>query len=387
MRRSFSRQVVQDTRRLGLWTGLAFLVAAALGLGLALSVAAPAGAATPGACPPCWGPDPCISGTVTLEGRPPRGTSPSWLVPLRFTVFWTGTQTILFECDTTTDIDGHFLLGELPDGTYDLAVKNLHTLRNRLESVSLVSQTTYVLDFGTLREGDANDSNQVEVYDFSILATAYNSSPPDPRFDARADFNQNYMVELFDFSLLATNFNLSGDLLPAPARQQRGEADASPVMLRLSPSARTVRQGDTFVSQIEVLAGALGVDAVSVFIRFDPAQLQVVDFQGLPATHIEPSDAMPNVLWNAVDGASGTVEFAVGRALAEEPPTGTFAVGTIRFRSVGPAGEALVNFAADGPHETGVAFQGDDVLGEVLGQSVRLRESLLLLPFVGHAAW
>lgn len=380
-----SHRVVPQVRRVGLWVGLAFLVALALGALLPLAAAPPSEVRAPAGCPTCWGPDPCISGTVTLEGRPPRGTSPSWIVPIRFTAFWTGTQTVLFECDTSTDIHGHFALGELPEGTYDLGLKNLHTLRNRLTNVSLVSQTIHVLDFGTLKEGDANDNNEVELYDFSILATAYNTSPPDPAFDARADFNENDSVELFDFSLLATNYNLSGDVLPAPSGHDGERAAFTPVILRLNPSARTVRVGDTFVSQIEVLAGDQGVDAVSLSIRFDPTRLQVVDVSGLPSTQIEPAGALPNVLWNAVDAAAGTAGFAAGRQLGGDPLTGTFVVGTIRFKALGPAGEVPILFTEDGAVGTGVAFRGEDVLGQALGQSIRLRTGLQLLPLVSHS--
>ncbi|MBK8027195.1 MAG: hypothetical protein IPK19_38850 [Chloroflexi bacterium] len=66
------------------------------------------------------------------------------------------------------------------------------------------------IDIGTLREGDANDDNIVNISDFSLLASAFGKSEGQAGFDARADFNEDGVINIADFSLLASNFGQSG---------------------------------------------------------------------------------------------------------------------------------------------------------------------------------
>jgi hypothetical protein len=104
----------------------------------------------------------------------------------------------------TTDTSGNFTLAGLTPGTYDIRVKNSHTLANR-RTVSLAPGAN-AESFGTLKEGDANDDNCVTLTDFSILATAFF-----PAYDLRADFNQDGYVSVVDFSMLRENFAVCGD--------------------------------------------------------------------------------------------------------------------------------------------------------------------------------
>jgi hypothetical protein len=61
------------------------------------------------------------------------------------------------------------------------------------------------VDLGTLREGDANNDDLINISDFVILRAVYSTS------DARADFNQNGIVEIGDFVLLRANYSAQGD--------------------------------------------------------------------------------------------------------------------------------------------------------------------------------
>jgi hypothetical protein len=105
---------------------------------------------------------------------------------------------------TFTDERGNFTLSGLTPGVYDIRVKGSHTLSNLRSNVMLNAGLTEV-DFGMLREGDANNDNCVSIVDFSILANAFF-----PRFDPRADFNQDGLVNIVDFNLLRENFGLCG---------------------------------------------------------------------------------------------------------------------------------------------------------------------------------
>jgi hypothetical protein len=103
--------------------------------------------------------------------------------------------------------------GLLP-GQYTACVKHSHTLQT-CQSVTLAGGANLV-DFGTLREGDANDDNCVLLVDFSILVSTFGRCTGNAGFDGRADFDGSGCVVLVDFSLLATNFGQCGDTAPLP---------------------------------------------------------------------------------------------------------------------------------------------------------------------------
>ncbi len=143
---------------------------------------------TPGGC--------TLAGSVMLQGRPPA-PHPSWSVPLTVTI---GTASY----SVTTDQRGSFGISGLTPGTYDIGVKNRHTLRNLRAGVTLTVGTNTV-SFGTLLEGDANNDNYVNISDFSLLRLGFA-----PGYDERVDFNEDGMVNISDFSLLAVNFGRQG---------------------------------------------------------------------------------------------------------------------------------------------------------------------------------
>lgn len=144
---------------------------------------------------------------LQLQGRP---TAPhaSWITPVHIQIRPYAGHAITVDIQVTTDNLGIYTVSNIPVGDYTVWVKGLRTL-------SSVHVTTLVggsnrLEVGVLREGDANNDNQVTLTDFSILASAFGTQTGDASFDARADFNVDGMVTLPDFSLLASNFGLTG---------------------------------------------------------------------------------------------------------------------------------------------------------------------------------
>jgi len=155
----------------------------------------PTSTPTPTSTQPSGG---ALGGQVELQGRPPA-PAPSWSVPLAVQIG--GSAHVI-----TTDNTGGFSIAGIAPGTYDVWVKNAHTLRNVRRGITIVAGEVTSVDFGLLREGDANDDNYVNIADFSLLATGFH-----PRFDPRADFNGDGQVNVADFSLLAANFGGRGD--------------------------------------------------------------------------------------------------------------------------------------------------------------------------------
>jgi hypothetical protein len=137
-----------------------------------------------------------LRGTVTLQGRPPPPDA-SWVVALTVKIGDTNYAAI-------TDPSGAFTITGLTPGTYDVCVKNSHAVSSKKVGVLLVAGMNAV-DLGTLREGDANNDDLINISDFVILRAVYSTS------DARADFNQNGIVEIGDFVLLRANYSAQGD--------------------------------------------------------------------------------------------------------------------------------------------------------------------------------
>ena len=84
------------------------------------------------------------------------------------------------------------------------------TLSNLAEDVTIPASGV-TIDLGTLREGDANDTNCVRGNDFSILRSTYWRGTGDVGFDARADFDRSGFINAADFSLLRTHYWECGD--------------------------------------------------------------------------------------------------------------------------------------------------------------------------------
>jgi hypothetical protein len=153
-------------------------------------------------------PEAIILGSVDLQGRPAKPNA-RWSVPLTVKLYQVGADTPAYEFTPTTDDNGAFTINaEIVPGTYEIAVKNFHTLQN-VVTVELLDGDNNI-DFGTLLEGDTDGDNKVSLVDFSLLATVYNTIESDAEFDPRADFNEDGVISLLDFSLLSSNFNVVG---------------------------------------------------------------------------------------------------------------------------------------------------------------------------------
>ncbi|MDZ4767592.1 MAG: M64 family metallopeptidase [Chloroflexota bacterium] len=112
----------------------------------------------------------------------------------------------------TTDQYGRLTLSYYQPGSYTLWVKGSHTLASSIPVTLAVGDN--IVGGLTLREGDANNDNVVNITDFSILAGTFGKTSVTVGFDARADFNNDGVVNISDFSLLAGSFGMTGALLP-----------------------------------------------------------------------------------------------------------------------------------------------------------------------------
>ncbi|MBC7241781.1 MAG: hypothetical protein H5T60_04985 [Anaerolineae bacterium] len=325
---------------------------------------------------------PVVYGTVHLQGRP-APPAPSWSVPLAVTLEC-GVSTLpgLYTYSVTTDQTGHFTFTHVVSytSTCDFRVKNPHTLRNVKYNVTINAGDNYV-DMGTLREGDANNDNRVSLVDFSILATAYDSGPGNPRFDPRADFNENDWIEIADFSLLATNYDRAGDIPVSMPAAAVSASTAPTVTLKLVPAYWAAPVGDIFMVDIRMDPHAQPFQGVAVFLRFNPADLQVVDAQGNPATEIEDSGNLPVLIRNQVDNSAGEISFSAG-ILEGTPPAEEFSLARMYLKVTGVniAGSPVEFVIQDYPPKTGVTYDGYYLPLEIQDLTARLGEVRILWP-------
>ncbi len=149
-----------------------------------------------------------INGSVQLAGRP-AAPNARWSIPLTLEIMPTGGGAIITETVTTDQMGAFsYTSTQLSPGSYEIRIKNVRSLAERVTVV--LSIGTNSVAFGMLREGDANNDNQVALNDFSILATTFNLAQGATNYDSRADFNLDNGITLQDFSLLAGNFNSLG---------------------------------------------------------------------------------------------------------------------------------------------------------------------------------
>jgi len=306
-------------------------------------------------------PDATLVGSVTLQGRPVPPAS-AWSVPVQVSLIPLGDTTPVYTFNTTTDEQGGFTVDGITPGTYQVLVKNTHTLQNS-QVVTLAAGINAVA-LGTLLEGDANNDNYVTLLDFSILVSTYGVCQGMGGYDDRADFNEDSCVTLLDFSLLATNFGQSGvaGFQSNPVNNIR-EGGSGEVMLSIDPLVSDVREGDTFLVSMRVEAGSQPVDGVQFSLNFDPQYLQVVEISNA-------SNALPLVLLNQFDNENGTLDYAAG-ALSNFP-SGTFNLVQVRFQAVQEISSTALVFHYGLPRNTDATYGGSSVLQGAADGSVSI---------------
>lgn len=143
-----------------------------------------------------------LNGVVRLDGRTNHAS------PVTIDVFRGSTRLATF--NTTTSSSGAFtvMLTGVTPGATRIVVKPQQALASARDIQATGGNLS--VDFGSLRLGDVNNDNIVNLSDFSVLASTFNTASGQPTFDPRADLNIDTIVSLPDFSILAANYNATG---------------------------------------------------------------------------------------------------------------------------------------------------------------------------------
>jgi hypothetical protein len=234
-----------------------------------------------------------LAGVVEWEGR---GEAPaqSWAAPLQI---WIQEVEVDWHLEITTTVWGEFIVSGLIPGTYTIGVKGRHTLQV-IREVELVAGINEVR-FGTLREGDANGDNRINVLDFSALASGFGKCQEEEGYRKEIDFNEDGCADEADFSLLARNFGMVGE--GEAEKPAKGGGSAT---LYLEMASEEVKVGEPFWVKVIVESKGETIDGVGVFLRFDPEVLRIVG--------IEQKDSLPVQIWEGTDARMGWAGYVAG---------------------------------------------------------------------------
>ncbi len=153
------------------------------------------------------------------------------------------------------------------------------------------------------------------------------------------------------------------------------------VDLVMEPPEITGKKGGTFELAIKAIPNGQKLVAMDVFLDFEPAYLEVVDFNpDEPGIQIEPGTTLTSVLATVIDNSNGEITYSAA-ILGRESPDDVFTVANITFRiKADVAGTTKITFHTQIPRQTMVAYQGNPVLGLLSGATVTMEAASLSAP-------
>lgn len=107
------------------------------------------------------------------------------------------------------DLGGGFVLANVVPDVFDFSLKPSHWLR-RTVTVDLWWGSLMGLTI-PLVNGDIDGDNEVTLFDFGAVVTAFGSQPGDTNWNPDADLDGDDEVTLLDFGILVKNFGEVGD--------------------------------------------------------------------------------------------------------------------------------------------------------------------------------
>jgi hypothetical protein len=275
-----------------------------------------------------------LRAAVDLQGRPDKPAD-AWAVPLTVWLTPSGSLTSAYTMTTTTDRQGQFTLNLLnvAPGSYDIGLKNSHTLRSLAQGVNLIDgENDYSL--GRLLEGDvekATSYNAVVQADFEAFTPAFNTCDGETSFLADADLDESGCVLIPDFGLLSGNFGQIGDILvtatPGLLAGETAQIQAAATTveagatLSFGERLKAVKAGEVIEVPV-VLETQAAINGVSLEINFDPDAVEILN--------ADWTGELPFVLQKPAIDPAGQIRYAAG--LIGQTWQGALQVGTLTLR-------------------------------------------------------
>ncbi len=98
---------------------------------------------------------------------------------------------------------------QVPPGNYTVSVKGDKWLKSQPQAANLSGSDVLGVNY-TLKAGDVNNDNVVDISDLLLLIGAYNQVSPATGYMAAADFNEDGTNDITDLLLLIGNYNQLG---------------------------------------------------------------------------------------------------------------------------------------------------------------------------------
>ncbi|MBL8086471.1 MAG: hypothetical protein JNM85_00175 [Chthonomonas sp.] len=122
-----------------------------------------------------------------------------------------GSLSIVTSFFATLDALGNYSASiDLAPGNYDVATKGSHWLRKVSGNVAFNALTVTAPNV-SLINGDCNGDNVIDLFDYLILSSAYETALGDPGFLPAADLNGDDAVDFFDYLILSQEYEAQGD--------------------------------------------------------------------------------------------------------------------------------------------------------------------------------
>lgn len=130
---------------------------------------------------------PAVTGTVLLQGRSDHS----------------GTAVALDVLSDVTDTAGAYDFAIAP-GAYSITMEKSSYLDTW--STVTVPDTGLIVATKTLRFGDVNDDDKINIQDLAFIAYRYDPAGTASRYDARADMNLDNLINIYDLTAAAGNY-------------------------------------------------------------------------------------------------------------------------------------------------------------------------------------
>jgi hypothetical protein len=150
-----------------------------------------------------------LAGTITRDQSTPPGDKGARRITFEF-IPASGPST---KRDVMLEDNGDYAIpaDAIGNGTYNIAIQGLKTLRKVVTSVSINSAGSTVTLNATLIEGDINFDNSVDILDLADYIVASGSVEGDANYNPMADLNFDGSVDGDDEDIIMNNFDEVGD--------------------------------------------------------------------------------------------------------------------------------------------------------------------------------
>lgn len=119
-------------------------------------------------------------------------------------------------------------------------------------------------------------------------------------------------------------------------------------VISIDPPTSIANIGDTITVEVQMDTGTQPINAAQIGLDFDPAILQVQSLD------YDASALLPLLVEQKFDNAAGTIDVAA--FTLSNFPSGAFSFATVRFLAIGGTLGTPLNFATQGGHTSGCAF-------------------------------